>query len=64
MAFPALGSRAWASNAIIPGSRTPEGGSRKPPLSGTGIFRFRLEVIDVYRNLDFDGIGGNKRIRS
>ena len=39
-------------------------GVRKPPLSGRGIFRFRLEVIDVYRNLDCDGIGGHGVIRS
>ena len=40
------------------------GGSRKTPLSGLGTSRLRLEVIDVYRNLDFDGIDENRGIRS
>ena len=39
-------------------------GSRKTPLTRHRKFRFRLNVIDVYRNRDFDCIGGNQGIRS
>lgn len=53
--WPGSGECPWQQDA---------GGVLRAPLSGRGIFRCHLEVGDVYRNPDFDRIGGNKGIRS
>ena len=39
-------------------------GGAQDPLTRHRICRFRLNVTDVYRNLDFDGIGEYRGIRS